>query len=228
MLYSKKPYYHYGPMLLAELKDQSTIGLMSLKSGRLGEHDISVKSTRLNARINSYLVPKIIELQGSNDGENWNNIISSKDVQPVNVLSTSYTKIGGNINYDIIDNTKVTRKITVPISSTTGNRIVPSGANTNSGDLLDLIDKLESGNKQFSTGDGATIVCIPTAGKISNICGSGYIELWIPSGCPVPSLEPQESGIKENDNGDAEQENANKKTISIEENVFRVGFTDYR
>ena len=230
MLYSKKPYYNYGPMLFAELKDESTVGLTSLKSGRLGEHVISlVSAPRPNAIIKSYLVPKSIELQGSDDGLIWNKIISSRDVQPVNVLSTSYTKVGGNINYEAVDNTKVTREITVPISSTTGNRIVPSGTTATSGELSNLIDQIESGNKQFATGNGATIVCVPTAGKVSNICGSGYIELWIPSGCPVPDLQPQESGVKEDDeDGDKTQEGTDQKTILVEESVFRLGFTDYR
>jgi hypothetical protein len=230
MLYSKKPYYNYGPMLFAELKDESTIGLTSLKSGRLGEHVISlISAPRPNAIIKSYLVPKTIELQGSDDGLIWNKIISSQDLQPVNVLSTSYTKAGGNINYEAINNTKITREITVPISSTTGSRIVPSGTTVTSGELSNLIDQIESGNKQFATGNGATIVCVPTAGKVSNICGSGYIELWIPSGCPVPDLQPQESGVKEDDeDGDKTQEGTDQKTILVEESVFRLGFTDYR
>jgi hypothetical protein len=230
MLYSKKPYYNYGPMLFAELKDESTVGLTSLKSGRLGEHIISlISAPNPSAFIKSYLVPKTIELQGSDDGLTWNKIISSQDVQPVNVLSTSYTKVGGNINYEAVDNTKVTREITVPISSTTGNRIVPSGTAATSGELSSLIDQIESGNKQFATGNGATIVCVPTAGKVSNICGSGYIELWIPSGCPVPDLQPQESGVKEdNEDGDKSEEGTDKKTILVEESVFRLGFTDYR
>jgi alpha-tubulin suppressor-like RCC1 family protein len=230
MLYSEKPYYSYGPMLFAELKDESTISLISLKSGRLGEHQILLTyAPRPNSMINTYLVPKTIELQGSDDGITWNKIVSSQDVQPVNVLSTSYTQVGGNINYEAINNTTVTREITVPISATTGNRIVPSGTTTTSGDLSNLIDQIESGNKQFATGNGATIVCVPTAGKFSKICGSGYIELWIPSGCPVPDLKPKESGAKEADaEGDVTEENTDKKTILVEESVFRLGFTDYR
>jgi hypothetical protein len=144
------------------------------------------------------------------------------------VLGTSYIKAGGNINYEAVDNTKVKREITVPISSTTGNRIVPSGTIATSGELSDLIDQIESGNKQFETGNGATIVCVPTAGKFSKICGSGYIELWIPSGCPISGAEPKESGVKEDDNGDKQQEQTQEKTMLVEENVFRVGFTDYR
>jgi alpha-tubulin suppressor-like RCC1 family protein len=229
ILYSKKPYYNYGPMLFAELKDESTVGLISLKSGRLGEHAISlISAPKPNAIIKSYLVPKIIELQGSDDGLIWNKIISSKDMQPVNVLSTSYTKVGGNINYEAIDNTKVTREITVPISSTTGNRIVPSGKVTTSGELSDLIDQIESGNKQFETGNGATIVCIPKSGKLSKICGSGYLELYIPSGCPIPGTGEKEKEEKEDENGDKNQENTEEKTVLVEENVFRLGFTDYQ
>ena len=228
MLYSKKPYYNYGPMLFAELKDESTVGLTSLKSGRLGEHVISlISAPRPSAIINSYLVPKTIELQGSDDGLIWNKIISSKDLQPVNVLSTSYIKAGGNINYESVDNTKVTREITVPISSTTGNRIIPSGENATSGSLANLIDEIESGNKQFETGNGATIVCVPAAGKLSKICGSGYFELYVPSGCPIPRtgiIEEEE----EDEEGEGEKEGSDQKTILVEESVFRLGFTDYR
>jgi hypothetical protein len=201
--------------------------LISLQSGRLGEHQISI-TFGPRATITSYLVPKVIQLQGSNDGVNWNKVVSSEDVQPVNILSTSYNIAGGAINYAAINNTKVTREITVPISATTGNRIVPSGTATTSGDLLDLINQIESGNKQFQTGNGATIVCVPTAGKFSTICGSGYTELWIPSGCPISGAEPKESGVKEDDNGDKQQEQTQEKTMLVEENVFRVGFTDYR
>jgi len=227
MLYAKYPSYSYGPLLSGELKNESTINLTSLQSGRLGEHQIFI-TFGPRAVITSYLVPKTIELQGSNDGVIWNKIVSSQDVQPVNILSTSYNTAGGTINYAAINNTKVTREITVPISATTGNRIVPSGATTTSGDLLDLINQIESGNKQFQTGNGATIVCVPTAGKFSKICGSGYIELWIPSGCPISGAEPKESGVKEDDNGDKQQEQTQEKTMLVEENVFRVGFTDYR
>jgi hypothetical protein len=229
MLYSKKPYYNYGPILFAELKDESTIGLTSLKSGRLGEHVISlISAPRPNAIINSYLVPKTIELQGSNDGLIWNKIISSKDVQPVNVLTTSYTKEGGNINYEAVNNTKVIREITVPISSTTGNRIIPSGKQTTSGSLANLIDEIESGNKQFETGNGATIVCIPASGKLSKICGSGYFELYVPSGCPIPKTGIKEEEEKEKKEGEGEEEGFQTKKIKIEESVFRIGFTDYK
>jgi len=226
MLYSEKPYYSYGPMLFAELKDESTIGLISLKSGRLGEHDIRLISSKIpNTIINSYLVPKTIELQGSNDGLIWNKIISSEEMQPVNVLSTSFNRMGGNTNYDAIENTKVTRKVTVPTSSEIGKRTVPSGEEQTSGTLSNLIDKIESGNKQFATGNGATILCIPTAGRISNICGSGYKELWIPSKtCPGEKGLPEEAGGGEGENNDG----GAGKTISIEENAFRIGYTDYR
>jgi hypothetical protein len=227
MLYAKYPAYSYGPLLNAELKDESTISLTSLQSGRLGDNQILL-TFGPRAVISSYLVPKTIELQGSNDGVTWNKVISSQDVQPVNILETSYITDGGTINYQAIDNTKVTREITVPISSTVGNRIVPSGTPATSGDLSNLIEQIESGNKQFATGNGATIVCVPTAGKLSKICGSGYIELWIPSGCPVPDLQPKESGVKEDDNGDKTEEKTEEKTMLVEENVFRVGFTDYR
>jgi alpha-tubulin suppressor-like RCC1 family protein len=231
MLYSKKPYYNYGPMLFAELKDESTVGLTSLKSGRLGEHVISlISAPRPGAIINSYLVPKTIELQGSDDGLIWNKIISSKDLQPVNVLSTSYIKAGGNINYQAIDNTKVTREITVPISSTTGNRIIPSEENVTSDSLANLIDEIESGNKQFETGNGATIVCIPGSGKVSKICGTGYFELYIPSGCPIPKTGRKEEEEEEDEEGEeeGEKEGSDQKTILVEESVFRLGFTDYR
>jgi len=230
MLYAKYPAYSYGPLLHAELKDDSTISLASLQSGRLGENQISLTFGPRSV-ITSYLVPKAIELQGSNDGINWYKIVSSQDVQPVNLLKTSYNTAGGVINYQAIDNTKITREITVPTSSTVGNRIVPSGTAATSGDLSNLIDQIQSGNQQFETGNGATIICVPTAGKFSKICGSGYIELWIPSGCPVPELpdpSPKESGVKEDDNGDKTEEKTEEKTMIIEENVFRVGFTDYR
>jgi hypothetical protein len=224
MLYSEKPYYSYGPMLFAELKDESTIGLVSLKSGRLGEHDIRLISSPIpNAIINSYLVPKTIELQGSNDGLIWNKIISSKDGQPVNILSTSFSRMGGNTNYDVIENTKITRKIPLPTSSEIGNRTVPSGKVTTSGTLANLIDQIQSGNKKFETGNGAKIVCVPDAGKISNICGSGYKELWIQS-CPEEGI-PEDAG---GGGGGGGGDNAKEKTISIEENSFRIGSTDYR
>jgi alpha-tubulin suppressor-like RCC1 family protein len=226
MLYSEKPYYSYGPMLFAELKDESTIGLISLKSGRLGEHDIRLISSKIpNTIINSYLVPKTIELQGSNDGLIWNKIISSEDIQPVNVLSTSFNRMGGNTNYDAIENTKVTRNVIVPTSSEIGSRTVPSGKEQTSGTLSNLIDQIESGNKQFATGNGATILCVPTAGRISNICGSGYKELWIPSKtCPGEKGLPEEDDAGGGDNKDG----GLGKTISIEENAFRIGYTDYR
>lgn len=230
MLYAKYPAYSYGPLLHAELKDDSTISLASLQSGRLGENQISLTFGPRSV-ITSYLVPQTIELQGSNDGINWYKIVSSEDVQPVNLLKTSYNTGGGAINYQAIDNTKIIREITVPTSSTVGNRIVPSGTTATSGDLSNLIEQIESGNKQFETGNGATIVCVPTAGKFSKICGSGYIELWIPSGCPVPELpdpSPKESGVKEDDNGDKTEEKTEEKTMIVEENTFRVGFADYR
>lgn len=228
MLYSKYPRYSYGPLLSGKLENESTISLVSLKSGRLGEHAINLDLGPRSVIV-SYLLPKVIELQGSNNGSNWDTIVSSKDIQPVNILKTNPNAIGGTIKYEEINNTKVIREVTLPVGSTIGIRIIPSGENANSGSLSNLIDQIESGNKKFETGNGATIVCVPTAGKISNICGSGYIELYIPSGCPIPETErnEEEEKQKEKEKQDAEKEGSTKKKIKIEDNVFRIGFVNY-
>ena len=228
MLYNKYPRYSYGPLLSGKLENDSKISLISLKSGKLGEHAINLDLGPRSVIV-SYLLPKVIELQGSNDGLNWGTIISSKNIQPVNILKTNPDAVGGRIKYEEIDNTKVIRELSLPVGSTTGIRIIPSGENATSGSLADLIDQIESGNKQFATGNGATIVCIPSSsGKLSKICGSGYLELYIPSGCPIPRTGI--TGIKEEEEeeeGQGEKEGFKTKKIKIEDNVYRIGFVNY-
>lgn len=229
MLYSKYPRYSYGPLLSGKLENDSKISLISLKSGKLGEHAINLDLGPRSVIV-SYLLPKVIELQASNNGLDWSTIISSKNIQPVNILKTNPDAVGGIIKYEEIDNTKVIREITLPTSSTTGIRIIPSGENATSGSLSNLIDQIESGNKQFATGNGATIVCIPSSsGKLSKICGSGYLELYIPSGCPIPKTgeKEEEEETKEEEKQDQEKEDSTKKKIKVEDNVFRIGFVNY-
>jgi len=229
MLYNKYPRYSYSPLLSGKLENDSKISLVSLKSGRLGEHAINL-DLEPRAVLVSYLLPKIIELQGSDNGSNWDTIISSRDIQPVNILKTNPNAVGGTIKYEEIDNTKVIREVSLPVGSTTGIRIIPSGRDTTSGDLANLIDEIESGNKQFETGAGATIVCIPSSsGKLSKICGSGYLELYIPSGCPIPKtgIKEKEEEAEAEEEGEGEKEGFNKRKIKIEDNVYRIGFVNY-
>ena len=226
MLYSKNPKFNYSKMLSASKKDDRTVTLVSLKSGRLGEHSLKIELAP-RSTISTYLLPKIIKLEGSDDGISWNTIVSSEIVQPINILGSPALSGGGAIKYGDIKYTEVNRTIEVPTSSTVGSRIVPSGET--SGQLNNIINQITSGNRNITGANGNITTCVASVGSFSKICGSGFYELMTPSGCPLPEEEEKQQEEEEK-NKEPQEETQSSDTVKliIKENTLRVAFGDYR
>jgi len=121
--YEKEPYYDFGPMLSAEAINDNNLSLKSLKSGWLGRHLITLNiSSRRKGTVVTNMVPQIMKLQGSNDLNNWVDIVSTQDSKSINEnINNIISNISGIIPYNddrVISEIELKNKTTVPIGTT--------------------------------------------------------------------------------------------------------------
>lgn len=225
------PKYYYNGLLEAsdggfDISGRNLINIKSLNPGKLGHYKIDLDlGPKLELR--SYLVPQTLSLQGSNDGINWETIVSSKDVQPVNVYLKDRTSKGPNIKYDEIENTKYTYVKEVPIGSES--ETLPNKPPKPTGSLSGLLSGIKSGNEECFRAIfvDKTITCVPSPNSSGKCCGEGFYDLSIFS-CKSGEKEEEdgEDGDDGEEEGDPEKEEPTIK-VPVEVNRFRLGFWDY-
>ena len=194
--YNPRIEFDYGPLLTGidmglNNDGEEVIGLLALKSGKLGSYSMRLNlESRL--QIYNYLVPKIIKLQVSDDGQNWTDIVSSENRQPINTYlkyptaQVPYPIVQTNIKYDELPNTKYKYEKTVPISSEI------TSQNANSEDVENLASlasgiasksPLVSGNNVsgISPNTKTQTLCIPNPTGSGIVCGKGFIDFNLTS-----------------------------------------------
>ena len=223
--HSKFPRYIYSPLLKASEGAQNESGeaidLTSMNSGKLGACSIKLDFGP-KRQINTYLVPKVISLQVSKDGVNWDNIVTSQDVQPINVYLKNNKALGPDILYDDIENVSYTYEKTVPVGSE--DEKLPK---EKTGDLGNLLIGLLSGNSNIDCKkniESGIIQCIPAVGQSGECCGFGYLDFYL----SCKSLEASEGEPELPSEEDQEpQKGSPEKKIEIKVNKFKLGFWDY-
>ena len=226
MRYSKTPNYINNPLISGSISDESDtiVNFVSLISGKFGSYDINLSLTP-RYELYSYMVPEIIKLQGSNDGVNWQDIISSKNVQPLNVYLKNKTLESPDIQYNLIDYSQI--KITGSYNITSEVEVEPETEDPNLGGG-------ESGSAtKFTTGK---YLCIRSPGKSGAHCGSGFLEIeMVRDFCkPTGSIDSSSSSSKNSSSSSTSSISKTyvkvTKTIKTEKNIdsFRLGFFDYK
>jgi len=183
MKYAKEIEFLYGPLLTGKNlginnSGEYTIGLAALQSGKIGSFNIKLDLMNRNV-VYPYLLPKIVKMQVSDDGEIWTDVVGSDNRLPVNTYiqnSDAEIKDIFNIKYDKISSTEVTQKRVIKIGSD-----VESIPYADVEDLGELVSGIAS-RSPLSTGDykkDATkenIYCIPNRTGFGVKCGSGFVD----------------------------------------------------
>ena len=208
--------FNYGPLLSGQngglnLNNEEIINLIPLNSGKFGAFNIKLELTPRN-KVYSYMVPKIIKLQISEDGENWIDVVSSEDRQPINTYlnspdDTVFPPIEDtNIKYENLQDETITITQKITISSET------SSQNKNTSDIEDLsglatglwsVSPYNTGNKNSSSRiSNNSLICIPSITGSGILCGSGYTDFIIGNvsekggfKCTVSEGGPEDCGI---------------------------------
>ena len=226
MRYSKTPNYINNPLIsgIASEENDTTVSFVSLMSGKFGSYDISLSLTP-RYELYSYMVPEIIKLQGSNDGINWQDIVSSKNVQPLNVYLKNKTLDSPDIQYNLIDSSQV--KITGSYNVTSEVEVSPEDEGEEDGG--------ENGKlpaTRFTTGK---YLCIESKGNSGVHCGSGFLEIEIIKDPCVPTGSIDSSSSSSNSSNSSSSSVSKSymkvtKRIMTEKNIdsFRLGFFDYK
>jgi len=186
--------FSYGPLLSGKngglnLEEEEVIDLIALNSGKLGSYDIKLELKTRN-KVYNYMVPKVIKLQISEDGENWIDVVSSETVQPINTYLKSPNDIVSNIEYNNIPNTTYTIEKTITISS----EISSQNKGSDVENLAELAtglwnaSPLNTGNKNNSSSSSSnSVICIPSITGSGKYCGSGYVDFVVGNVSNSPS-----------------------------------------
>jgi hypothetical protein len=114
LAFKDEPVYDFGPLLLAEAIDDNNISIKSLKSGLLGKHLIKFESGPERKGIAStWMLPKNIKLQGSNNLIDWVNIVDTSTDKSLNEIIENIP-FAGKIPYDnekAAKDTKITKTV---------------------------------------------------------------------------------------------------------------------
>jgi hypothetical protein len=209
--------FNYGPLLSGQngglnSNNEEIINLVALNSGKFGAFNIKLELTPRN-KVYSYMVPKIIKLQISEDGENWIDVVSSEDRQPINTYlnspnDTVFPPIEDtNIKYENLQDETITITQKITISSET------SSQNKNTSDIEDLsglatglwsVSPYNTGNKNYlgNSSNNNSLICIPSITGSGILCGKGYTDFIIGNvsekggfKCTVSEEEPEDCGI---------------------------------
>ena len=183
MKYAKEIEFLYGPLLTGKnlginSSGEHTIGLAALQSGKMGSFNIKLELTNRNV-VYPYLLPKVIKMQVSDDGEVWTDVVGSDNRLPINTYiknPDAEIKDIFNIKYDKISSTDVTQKRTVKIGSDIES--IPNPEPENLGELISGIasrSPLSTGNyKKDPTKEN--VYCIPNRTGFGLKCGSGFVD----------------------------------------------------
>ena len=184
--------FNYGPLLSGQngginSNNEEIINLVPLNSGKFGAFSMKLELTPRN-KVYSYMVPKIIKLQISEDGENWIDVVSSEYRQPINTYlnspdDTVFPPIEDtNIKYENLQDETITITQKITISSET------SSQNKNASDIEDLsglatglwsVSPYNTGYKNSSSTTNNSLICIPSITGSGILCGSGYTDFII-------------------------------------------------
>ena len=223
---SATPFYKENPLLIAsdggvDASGNNLINIKSQNPGKLGAYDISLISGP-KLQIYNYLVPELISLQVYNDGINWENIVSSRDVQPINVYLKNNKSIGPKIKYEEIENTKSSYDRSIPIGSE--KETLPQ----NTGSLSGLQSGINKVNNRCAMLTGAgEIECIPSEGQSGECCGSGYADFYAFSCKDREEQGPPEDGQPQTPEEELPGKKNPSRTEKIELERFRLGFWNY-
>jgi hypothetical protein len=202
--HTKNVEYLYGPLLTGinlgvNDSGENVIGLAALQSGKFGAFDIKLELSNRNA-VYPYLLPKVIKMQVSEDGINWQDAVSSTNRLPLNTyLQNPSTEINNiyNIKYNKIEETSVTQTKSVPIGSEIEN--VVSEEPSLEEDLAEMVTGIASQSPLVSGSSKpkrrSDVYCLPNKTGSGIQCGRGFIDfiVTLPSGasgfkyCKAPS-----------------------------------------
>jgi len=205
--HAKNVEYLYGPLLTGinlGINDsgENVLGLVALQSGKFGAFDIQLELANRNT-VYPYLLPKVVKMQTSEDGINWQDVVSSTNRLPVNTyLKNSSTEISNiyNIKYNKIEETAVIQTKSIPIGSEIENVVSEEPALEE--DLADMVTGIAS-QSPLASGSSkpkkrSDVYCLPNKTGSGIQCGSGFIDFVVvlPSGENVfrycKQSEPQE------------------------------------
>ena len=214
---SSTPYYKIGGLLSGRVKNSGEVEFFALNSGKLGQYDVGLRLVDRRG-FDMFQVPKIVQLQGSNDGENWDTIISSQDYMPTNVYQDNPNESNIEIRYDLIQ-----PELNVLIKDITTSTTKETKTTQNlTGDILNAL----TGNTFIETrtiGD-TTLKCYPADGQSGRLCGSGFLD--------VLQYTCESNISQENAAGEEKKDKQNNKTsgtytLTLNEYVTNLGYANY-
>lgn len=221
--------YINGPLISGSINsiNDDKVNLISLLSGKLGSYDISL-DLQPRLQIINYLVPEVISLQGSEDGMNWQDILTSQNLQPVNVYLKNKNITGSSIEYGLIEETPIEYVQSYQVTSEV--EVIPEGTQDDP-NIDDLINKRDA--TKFTSGK---YLCVAIAGASGIVCGSGYRDVELVRDFCVPTGEIEKTSSSSLSKSSTSNSSISKmfktivSTVKAKKttNSFRVGFYDYK